>query len=179
MARHSFHTTDAAATRSLGAALGRVLKPGTLVLLNGPLGAGKTTLVQGIAAGLGIQTRVHSPTFTLIHEHDLASHQGCLVHMDFYRLADPAEARALGLDDYLAVDDIVVIEWPERAAGALPASSLSVALAFAADEAGEGRCLIFEARGEVATTALAALLASPAVSGALYSPAADAGSAHG
>jgi len=113
-------------TRALGEALGRLLAPGALVRLSGPLGAGKTVLAQGIAAGLGVRSSVVSPTFTLVREYEAPACR--LVHLDFYRLSGPDEARDLGLEDYLAPDAVAVVEWPERAGEALPDVGLDVAL---------------------------------------------------
>ena len=106
---------DAEATRKLGIKLGRSLPPGTVILLQGDLGAGKTTLVQGIAEGLGISESVESPTFTLINEYFAGRIP--LYHLDLYRL-EPEEAEALHLESYwdgLERDlGIVAIEWAER-----------------------------------------------------------------
>ncbi|MEG4861098.1 tRNA (adenosine(37)-N6)-threonylcarbamoyltransferase complex ATPase subunit type 1 TsaE [Microcoleus sp. K1-B6] len=106
---------DSEATRKLGVALGRSLPPGTVILLQGDLGAGKTTLVQGIAEGLGISDSIESPTFTLINEY--FEGRIPLYHLDLYRL-EPEEAEALHLESYwdgLERDlGIVAIEWAER-----------------------------------------------------------------
>ena len=106
---------DAEATRKFGVALGRSLAAGTVILLQGDLGAGKTTLVQGIAEGLEIQDSVESPTFTLINEYLIGRIP--LYHLDLYRL-EPEEAEALHLESYwdgLERDlGIVAIEWAER-----------------------------------------------------------------
>ncbi len=106
---------DAEATRKLGVKLGRSLPPGTIILLQGDLGTGKTTLVQGIAEGLGISESVESPTFTLINEYFAGRIP--LYHLDLYRL-EPEEAEALHLESYwdgLERDlGIVAIEWAER-----------------------------------------------------------------
>jgi tRNA threonylcarbamoyladenosine biosynthesis protein TsaE len=106
---------DAAATRSLGIKLGQLLEAGTVLLLEGDLGAGKTSLVQGIGAGLSIDETIDSPTFTLINQYD----QGrlALYHLDLYRL-EPDEVMGLNLESYwegVEVEPgIVAIEWPER-----------------------------------------------------------------
>ena len=106
---------DAEATRKFGVKLGRSLAAGTVILLQGDLGAGKTTLVQGIAEGLEIQDSIESPTFTLINEYLIGRMP--LYHLDLYRL-EPEEAEALHLESYwdgLERDlGIVAIEWAER-----------------------------------------------------------------
>ncbi|MEG4966823.1 tRNA (adenosine(37)-N6)-threonylcarbamoyltransferase complex ATPase subunit type 1 TsaE [Microcoleus sp. B6-A1] len=106
---------DAEATRKFGFALGRSLPVGTVILLQGDLGAGKTTLVQGIAEGLGISDSIESPTFTLINEY--FGGRIPLYHLDLYRL-EPEEVEALHLESYwdgLEMDlGIVAIEWAER-----------------------------------------------------------------
>ncbi|MBE9183548.1 tRNA (adenosine(37)-N6)-threonylcarbamoyltransferase complex ATPase subunit type 1 TsaE [Microcoleus sp. LEGE 07076] len=106
---------DFEATRKFGLALGRSLPPGTTILLQGDLGAGKTTFVQGIAEGLGISDSIESPTFTLINEYFTG--RVPLYHLDLYRL-EPEEAEALHLESYwdgLERDlGIVAIEWAER-----------------------------------------------------------------
>lgn len=106
---------DAEATRQLGVTLGRSLPPGTVILLEGDLGAGKTTLVQGIAEGLEIQDSIESPTFTLINEY--LTGRIPLYHLDLYRL-ETDEVEALHLESYwdgLEMDlGIVAIEWAEK-----------------------------------------------------------------
>ena len=106
---------DALATRSLGIALGQSLTPGSVILLEGDLGAGKTTLVQGIGEGLGITFPIMSPTFTLINEY--TEGRLPLYHLDLYRL-EPREVAALNLETYWegveVTPGIVAIEWAER-----------------------------------------------------------------
>lgn len=101
--------SDEQQTRAYATALAHDLPHGTLLLLEGPLGAGKTTLVAGIVAALGGPDRTSSPTYTLIHEYPTP--QGVVVHVDAYRLDDPAALEVLGLADYLERARLVVVEW--------------------------------------------------------------------
>lgn len=96
-------------TRLLAQQLAAHLPEGTLVLLTGPMGAGKTTLVKFIAQALGFTGEVTSPTYTLIHEYPTP--QGLVVHIDAYRMADQEELFSLGLEDYLPEARLVLIEW--------------------------------------------------------------------
>lgn len=115
------------ATVVLGRALAARLRPGDVVALYGDLGAGKTHLVKGIAEGLGgAAADVTSPTFTLVHEYATAP---VLVHADLYRVDGEAEAAALGLDEWMEAGAVVIVEWPERAPGLLPADALHLHLA--------------------------------------------------
>lgn len=99
---------DAAAMHALGVRLGRTLRAGDLLVLSGPLGAGKTTLTAGIGEGLGVRGPVSSPTFVLARTHPSLVGGPPLVHVDAYRLASPAEVDDLDLDHEGAV---VVAEW--------------------------------------------------------------------
>lgn len=125
-----FVSASSTATRALAAALAPLLPPGCLLRLKGDLGAGKTTFVQGLARGLGVAGPVQSPTFALIREHAGAGPVG-LTHMDFYRLSGAAEVEDLGLDAYLDGEDILAVEWSDRAGDALPCRGLVIALALA------------------------------------------------
>jgi tRNA threonylcarbamoyladenosine biosynthesis protein TsaE len=99
-----------------------------VLLLHGDLGAGKTTLTQGIAAGLGIEEPVQSPTFILVSEHPENRRGVPLFHLDLYRL-DGADLESTGWEDLIArTDALVVVEWPERAADWLPESYLLIQL---------------------------------------------------
>ncbi len=118
-------TDSAEDTRALGERLGNKLMGGEIVLLSGPLGAGKTTLVQGIAAGLGVKGRVQSPSFVLERLH---TGRLTLRHLDFYRLtaAEVEEAGFFAEPDESAV---AVVEWAERA-GEIPEAGLRLRLSF-------------------------------------------------
>ena len=120
-------------TRAIGAALAAHLQPGDVVLLSGELGAGKTVLVQGIAAGLGVVEPATSPTFALVHEHhgpDLR-----LLHADAWRLSSPAEAVDLALAEEVGDGHTaLVVEWGERAAAALPGDHLRIVIEPGAEE---------------------------------------------
>jgi tRNA threonylcarbamoyladenosine biosynthesis protein TsaE len=100
-------------TRSFGFELGRMLEGGTLVLLRGELGAGKTCVSGGIARGAGVSqnTAITSPTYTLMQEY---SGRCPIYHFDLYRLSDPDELHELGFDEYLHGSGIALVEWPER-----------------------------------------------------------------
>ena len=109
---------SAGETRDIGRRLARLFSPGTLVLLSGPLGAGKTELVRGIAEGLGADAdEVASPTFALVHEYGPAGVPPILVHADLYRLQGTSRGDAatddLGLAEAREKGAVVVVEWPE------------------------------------------------------------------
>lgn len=91
------------------------LKGGDVVLLNGEMGAGKTVFAKGVAAGLGIEDEVLSPTYAYMNDYN-----GLLYHFDCYRLSDGGQAEALGLCDYFYSDGICLIEWAENIASVLP-----------------------------------------------------------
>ncbi len=117
---------DAEATQALGREVARVLSAGDVLALHGDLGAGKTTLTQGLAAGLGISGDVISPTFALMSEYRLGRIP--LLHVDAYRLTGDLDADQLGLDEYLDNGWALVIEWAENIPGALPPDHLAVYL---------------------------------------------------
>jgi tRNA threonylcarbamoyladenosine biosynthesis protein TsaE len=124
---------DTEATRLLGINLGKTLQAGSVILLEGDLGAGKTTLVQGIGEGLGITDPIVSPTFTLINEY--TEGRIPLYHLDLYRL-QPQEVTALNLESYWEGSEfplgIVAIEWAERLQYQ-PQNYLKISLNYSAD----------------------------------------------
>jgi tRNA threonylcarbamoyladenosine biosynthesis protein TsaE len=110
--------------RTLGHALGAA-SPGALVIgIEGELGTGKTTLVGGVLAGVGLSGTARSPTYTLIEPYEAAGRQ--LHHIDLYRLASGREVEALGLRDLLTPSAVLLIEWPSRAAGTLPPADVDL-----------------------------------------------------
>ncbi|CAG0964765.1 tRNA threonylcarbamoyladenosine biosynthesis protein TsaE [Burkholderiales bacterium] len=139
---------DAAATEALGRALAPRLVPGMALGLQGDLGAGKTTLARGLLRALGVKGRIKSPTYALLEVYEVSSLY--LYHFDFYRLTDPEEWVSSGFQEYFNDQAICLVEWPEKAAGLMPALDLAIVLEhrpegrvarlFAASAAGE-RCL--------------------------------------
>ena len=113
-------------TRRIGARLGGVLQAGDVICLQGDLGAGKTTFVQGVAQGWGSLDSVSSPTFIIVNEYRRAN-GGRLFHMDAYRLDSAPEAEELDLDSMLA-DGALLIEWPERIDELIPDEHLWIQL---------------------------------------------------
>lgn len=109
----------------LGAALAHNAKPHDLLLLNGDLGAGKTTMTQGLGRALGIRRPVKSPTFTIVREYREA--KLTLFHMDFYRLEND-DLSSIDLNAYLAEPGLVVIEWPQLIMADLPESYLQLTI---------------------------------------------------
>ena len=121
---------DAAATESLGARLGAAIAAAgeapLCICLRGELGAGKTTLTRGLLRGLGHAGRVPSPTYTLVEPYELAGRR--FWHLDLYRLGDPGELEYLGLSEMTEAGSVLLIEWPERGKGFIPASDLELEL---------------------------------------------------
>ena len=114
-------TASAAKTVALGREIAGRLEPGDVVALSGDLGAGKTHLAKGVAAGLGLDpAAVTSPTFAIVQEHG----DGALLHLDLYRVESDDQAMRLGLADLLDGDAVAMVEWPERAADWLPARTV-------------------------------------------------------
>ncbi len=107
---------DLAASEALARTIAERLRPGDVVALEGTLGAGKTTLARAIVAALGYEGEVPSPSFAIVEVYDPPLVRLPLVHADFYRLDDPAEAEEIGLDDYRQ-GAAMLAEWPEHAGG--------------------------------------------------------------
>jgi tRNA threonylcarbamoyladenosine biosynthesis protein TsaE len=124
MNRFTYHAADEVATVALGAALAELLPDGTTVALCGTLGAGKTRLVQAIAAAAGIDRReVVSPTFVLIQEY--RGHR-TVYHLDAYRVRDEDEFLELGPEEYFESDAVVLVEWADRVPRCLPSDRVEI-----------------------------------------------------
>ena len=117
----SIFLADEAATLAHGQSLAEQFQNGGIVLLNGTLGAGKTTLCKGILSGLGHVGNVKSPTYTLVETYDCSGL--AVYHFDLYRLSDPEEMEFLGAREYLSSNNLCLIEWPERGLGWLPSAN--------------------------------------------------------
>lgn len=132
-------------TMAIGQKMAPLLAPKDIILLDGDLGAGKTTFTKGLAAGLGIKRNVKSPTFTIIREYQ--DGRIPLYHMDVYRLED-GSGDELGLDEYFNGDGVSVVEWSQFVADELPDDYLRIAFK-RLDEKGENqRELIFDPHGQ-------------------------------
>lgn len=141
----TIETHTAEETRQIGVNIGRALEAGSVVALSGELGAGKTTLTQGIAVGVGVHARVTSPTFTLVNEYEIDEPGSAgaerLIHIDSYRLGERrddavSEAETFGIEEILDEEDaVVVIEWAERLASVLPPDHLRILLEHGGAEA--------------------------------------------
>lgn len=151
--RRSLTLPDPDATARLGRAIGRAAEPGDIILLSGDLGAGKTTLTQAIARGLGIQERVTSPTFSLLHEYDEG--RVPLYHFDLYRLKEEDIAAQAFPDYWEDGDGLAVLEWAERLGSLTPPDRLAIHLA----HAGDGRTAELVAHGDRARRWLTQVMA--------------------
>ena len=128
LARGAPRAPDRDSLEAWGRALGAALPRPAIVTLAGDLGAGKTTLARAMCAGLGVTdlAAVTSPTFSLVQQYE--SPRGAVVHVDLYRLRSGAELEALGWDELVATAPVLLVEWPDRAAGTLPADVIAITL---------------------------------------------------
>lgn len=121
-------TADAESTRALGGRLAVLLRAGDLVMLSGDLGAGKTTLAQGVGAAMGVRGRVSSPTFIIARVHPALADGPDLIHVDAYRLSSLEEVDALDLDSSMD-DSVTLVEWGQDKVEALSADRLEITIA--------------------------------------------------
>lgn len=126
-----FLLSDAAAASRFGARLGHCLRPGTVVLLEGPVGAGKTHIARAVIRALcGDATEVPSPSFTLVQTYDGPDCE--IWHADLYRLTQPSEVDELGLDEAMG-REIVLVEWPDRLGGQVPPGAVTIGITIEGD----------------------------------------------
>lgn len=143
------------ATRALAARLGGIVGPRAVIVLEGDLGAGKTTFVKGLAQGMGIDPDdVSSPTFTLIHEYE---GDVPLYHFDAYRLADAQEFIELGAEEYFSGHGVTAVEWGGRVRDELPPERLDIAITAGDAAGGTRRRITFRPLGAEAAGWVAAL----------------------
>ncbi|WP_294322683.1 tRNA (adenosine(37)-N6)-threonylcarbamoyltransferase complex ATPase subunit type 1 TsaE [uncultured Sphingomonas sp.] len=126
---------DEAAAHALGAKLAAVVRPGDVIALSGPLGAGKTSIARGVLAALGLAGEAPSPSFAIVQPYDPPEVRLSVLHVDLYRIEDPDEALELGLEE--ADDALLLVEWPERLGDEHWQDALWLTLAF--DDAGGRR----------------------------------------
>lgn len=142
MTEQHWELADEAATAALATRLASALDEGLVIYLHGDLGAGKTSFARALLGAVGVGERIKSPTYSLVESY--RAHGRPAWHLDLYRIADPGELEWLGLDALSDPAALVLVEWPERGAGALPAADLIVHLAYA----GTGRNATMEPRTE-------------------------------
>ena len=135
-------TGSADETRAVGEALGRALLGGEIVLLIGQLGAGKTTLTQGLAVGLGIDGYTKSPSFVLMNEY---RGRVPLYHLDLFRIETPEEVWDLGIEEYIGGAGVVAVEWADRARAAFPEEAVEVEIEVTGEDR---RRIVVTATGE-------------------------------
>lgn len=121
-----YETTSPEETFALAKSLAEQAVPGQIYTLNGDLGVGKTVFTQGMAAGLGIDEPVNSPTFTIVQEYETGRLP--LYHFDVYRIGDPEEMEEIGYDDYFFGEGISLIEWAELIEELIPENRISITI---------------------------------------------------
>lgn len=142
--RIDLRTATADDTRSVGEAIAALFRPRDAVALTGELGAGKTTLVQGIAHALGVTDHVVSPTFTLVREYRGAALE--IAHVDVYRLDRMQDVMDLGLDEIADGEALLLVEWGEAVEALLPADHLTIELTSAGPDT-EERAIVVATAG--------------------------------
>jgi tRNA threonylcarbamoyladenosine biosynthesis protein TsaE len=119
-------TRSEEATRELGKILGKAVKEGTVITLNGDLGVGKTVFTQGFAQGLGVEETVNSPTFTIVQVYEEGRMPFC--HFDVYRIGDIEEMEEIGYEDYFYGNGVCLIEWAELIKEILPEKYVEISI---------------------------------------------------
>ena len=145
MVEHRWPLPDETATTALAARWAGLLDEGLVIYLHGDLGAGKTTFARALLTAAGVAERIKSPTYSLVEGYQARYRPAW--HLDLYRIADPDELQWLGLDSLADPAALVLVEWPERGVGALPAADLELRLSYA----GDGRqalAVAYSERGE-------------------------------
>ena len=127
-------STSVEMTEKLGEALGKVAQPGNVITLAGDLGAGKTAFTRGLARGMGLRSRVTSPTFTIVNEYNDENGVPRLFHFDTYRLSCVDDFYDAGLDEYFERDGVCAIEWSSVIEEALPEQRIALAISGTGDE---------------------------------------------
>lgn len=130
----SFRTDSPEETRRFGRELGALLRPGDFVGLTGPLGSGKTVVIQGAAVGLGFDGYVTSPTFIIVNEY---AGRVPIEHVDLYRITDARELMDIGYREFFFGDGVALVEWADRVPELLPDSRLDVEIGIAGEETRE------------------------------------------
>jgi tRNA threonylcarbamoyladenosine biosynthesis protein TsaE len=150
---------DEAGMQALGKALARVLAPGLSLHLHGDLGAGKTFLTRALLHAAGHEGRVKSPTYTLVEPYTITLEGRSieLMHFDLYRMGSPEEFIEAGFREHFGAGKVCVVEWPEQAAGLIPAAEIDVFLS----AEGEGRAVELRANSDLGESCLEKLYLSP------------------
>jgi len=139
-------STSEETTSKIGKILGRNLQPGTVVALNGELGAGKTVFARGVAEGLDVQVVVNSPSYVIMN---LYRGRMELYHFDFYRLEEEEELQELGLEEYFYGDGITLIEWADKFPGVLPTTRVEIDIVKDDEDLENSRILYFKHLGKL------------------------------
>ena len=146
--RASLWLPDEAATEALGGGLAQAFSQGGMLFLEGDLGTGKTTLTRGLLRRLGYRGAVKSPTYTMVEPYSML--EPAVYHFDLYRLGEPEELEMMGIRDYMEKQALVIVEWPARGAGLLPAPDCHLLLEYS----GSGRCASLFAGSEAGDTVI-------------------------